>query len=60
MLDQGVYLLEHPIMFLLKGGYKERKEPPEPKKEADEEAGKAGERKAKPEHPAIKPKAEKK
>ncbi|MFA4985327.1 MAG: MlaD family protein [Candidatus Brocadiia bacterium] len=29
--DQGMYLLEHPVLFLLKGGYKERREPQEPK-----------------------------
>ncbi len=28
MVDQGIFLLEHPIMFMLKGGYKKRKEPP--------------------------------
>ncbi len=28
MVDQGIFLLEHPIMFILKGGYKKRREPP--------------------------------
>ncbi|MDZ7814623.1 MAG: hypothetical protein U5N86_01060 [Planctomycetota bacterium] len=36
MLDQGIYLLEHPIMFILKGGYKERKEPPDIEEEEEE------------------------
>jgi pyruvate/2-oxoglutarate dehydrogenase complex dihydrolipoamide acyltransferase (E2) component len=28
MLDQGLYLLEHPVMFILKGGYDKREEKP--------------------------------
>ncbi|GAB4151305.1 MAG: hypothetical protein Kow00107_01930 [Planctomycetota bacterium] len=37
VLDQGLYLLEHPVMFILKGGYDKREEKPEQDEDKQEE-----------------------
>ena len=56
MLDQGVYLLEHPIMFILKGGYDKRKDPPEkPDEDAEKVDTKKENTKNKKDEPKRKP-----
>lgn len=47
VLDQGVYLLEHPVMFILSGGYDKRKERVTPPPAIEPEP--------KPEEPAAEP-----